>query len=67
MNFAGASNNMVDEAGAYTYVGLPAIGFMVQDFVNGDVGGVLSNYGGSFIHKYRTNITGAGIVTPTGE
>lgn len=67
MAFAGASNNMVDAAAAYTYVGLPAVGFMVQDFVNGNVGGVLSNYGGSFIHKYRTNITGAGITSATGE
>lgn len=65
IDVAGASNNMTD--GVVTYVGLPAVGFMVQDFVNGNVGGVLSNYGGSFIHKYRTNITGGAIVTPLGE
>lgn len=34
------------------YRGLPAIGFAVQKYVNGNVGGVLSNYGGSFINKY---------------
>ncbi|MES2935983.1 MAG: hypothetical protein V4805_21150 [Pseudomonadota bacterium] len=41
-----------------TYVGLPTIGFMVQDFVNGNVNGLLSNYGGSFRHKYTSNING---------
>ncbi len=34
------------------YNGLPVIGFGVQKYVNGNVGGVLSNYGGAFIHKY---------------
>ncbi|MES2935985.1 MAG: hypothetical protein V4805_21160 [Pseudomonadota bacterium] len=41
-----------------TYVGLPTIGFMVQDFVNGNVNGLLSNYGGSFRHKYASRING---------
>lgn len=41
-----------------TYFGLPAIGFAVQKYVNGNVGGVLSNYGGSFIHKYERAIIG---------
>ena len=36
---------------------LPVIGFAVQDFSNGNVGGVLSNYGGLFSHKYVRNIT----------
>lgn len=44
----------------HTYIGLPTIGFMVQDFVNGNVGGVLSNYGGNFNHKYTTSITAVG-------
>lgn len=43
--------------GSTTFAGLPTVGFMVQDFVNGNVGGVLSNYGGNFIHKYETFIT----------
>lgn len=46
-------------AGAHTYVGLPVVGFMVQDFVNGNVGGVLSNYGGNFNHKMTTLINGS--------
>jgi hypothetical protein len=44
------------QAATATYVGLPAIGFAVQKYVNGNVGGVLSNYGGSFIHKYVQTI-----------
>ena len=36
----------------YGYVtGLPVIGFSATQFVNGDVGGLLSNYAGSTSHK----------------
>jgi hypothetical protein len=38
------------------YYGLPAIGFAIQDFSNGNVGGLMSNYGGSFSHKYQRRI-----------
>jgi hypothetical protein len=46
-----------------TYWGLPVIGFSVQQYVN-DVlpSGVLSNYGGSFGHKYIRTITDAGTI-----
>jgi hypothetical protein len=37
--------------------GLPVIGFGVQKYVNGDVGGLLSNYGGSFVHKYERSVS----------
>jgi hypothetical protein len=40
-----------------TYYGLPATGFAVQRLVNGNVGGMLSNYGGSFVHKYLNAVT----------
>ncbi|MET1080905.1 MAG: hypothetical protein ABWY06_23070 [Pseudomonas sp.] len=40
----------------HVYQGLPVTGFMVHDFVNGNVGGLLSNYGGNFEHKYTTVI-----------
>lgn len=66
MDMNGVNNNMTDSA-FNTYVGLPTVGFMVQNYTNGNVGSVLSNYGGNFIHKYRTNITGSGIVNTTGE
>lgn len=36
--------------------GLPTIGFAVQKYVNGDVGGVLSNYAGSVTHKGTRSI-----------
>ena len=36
--------------------GLPVVGFAIQDFANGNVGGVASNYGGSFVHKYLRSI-----------
>jgi hypothetical protein len=35
-----------------TYFGLPVIGFAAWTFSNGNVGGVLSNYGGNYVHKY---------------
>jgi hypothetical protein len=40
------------------HIGLPVVGFMIQDFANGNVGTppVLSNYGGNFNHKYRRQI-----------
>ena len=37
--------------------GLPTIGFAVQKYVNGDVGGLLSNYAGSVSHKGTRSIT----------
>jgi hypothetical protein len=47
---------------AGTYFGLPLVGFMVESFLNGTlvVAGqnVLSNYGGSFVHKTRDFILG---------
>jgi hypothetical protein len=47
----------VATAAGVTHLGLPVLGFMVQDFANGNVGGVLSNYGGLFSHKYNRVIT----------
>lgn len=53
---------------ASTYVGLPTIGFMVTNALNGNVGtpAVLSNYGGNFNHSYTNNITVGGVAV-TGE
>jgi len=56
VSLAAAGNS---PAGVHTYVGLPTVGFMVQNFKNGNVGGVLSNYGGNFNHKYTTFINGS--------
>lgn len=43
-------------AAAQVHRGLPVVGFAIQDFVNGNVGGVASNFGGSFVHKYFRSI-----------
>ena len=43
-------------AAAQVHRGLPAVGFAIQDFSNGNVGGVASNYGGLFVHKYFRSI-----------
>jgi hypothetical protein len=37
-------------------VGLPSVGFAVQKYVNGDLGGLLSNYAGSVVHKKAVSI-----------
>ena len=43
-----------------TYLGLPTVGFMVQDFTNRAAQpGLLATYGGNFNHKYTTAITDA--------
>ncbi|MES2935984.1 MAG: hypothetical protein V4805_21155 [Pseudomonadota bacterium] len=55
---AGSAANVLTSRNGDIYKGLPAIGFMVQDFVNGNVNGLLSNYGGSFNHKYTRSING---------
>jgi hypothetical protein len=36
--------------------GKPVIGFVVEKYINGNLNGVLSNYGGTLAHKYRTLI-----------
>jgi len=58
---SGVTHTMQSGVGAgyvqHTYTGLPTLGFMAQDYVNGNVNGVLSNYGGNFDHKYARLIT----------
>jgi len=58
----GISDGTNDE----TFMGLPVIGFAVQQYVN-DVlaGGVLSNYGGTYAHKYIRTVTGNGTTSGT--
>lgn len=54
INGATTRQMISDEAAVYS--GLPVIGFGVQEYVNGNLGGLLSNYGGSFVHKYNRSI-----------
>jgi hypothetical protein len=55
---AGNLGHTLTSLTADVYKGLPVTGFMVRDFVNGNVGGVLSNYAGNFNHKTTTLING---------
>ena len=42
-----------------TYIGLPTVGFMVQDFINQNaLQGILATYGGNFNHKYTISVNG---------
>jgi len=45
--------------GTGQYIGLPTVGFMLQNFVNGNVGTppVMSSYGGNFDHKNTRLVT----------
>ncbi|HWR78309.1 MAG TPA: hypothetical protein VN283_13990, partial [Thiobacillus sp.] len=40
----------------HKYPGLPVAGFAIQRRINGDVGGVRANYGGTSMHKYETGL-----------
>ena len=49
-----AARTLVVNAG--TLHGLPSVGFAVQKYVNGDLGGTLSNYAGSVLHKKTVSL-----------
>jgi hypothetical protein len=56
---ATAAHSLSDNSGD-TYLGLPTVGFMVQDFFNQHAApGILATYGGNFNHKYTTSISGS--------
>jgi hypothetical protein len=38
------------------YNGLPVIGFAAESYLNGNIGGVQSSYGGNYVHKTTTAI-----------
>lgn len=40
----------------HKYPGLPVAGFAMQRRINGDLGGVRANYGGTSMHKYETGL-----------
>ena len=61
---AGAANDLLgrqlwnETARQHVHAGLPIIGFAVQQYVNGMLpGGVLSNYGGTYVHRYERSVT----------
>jgi hypothetical protein len=63
MHFADSGHKLVSsnfDSSQDTYLGLPTVGFMLQDFNNkGAAAGKLATYGGNFNHKYTTNINGS--------
>lgn len=50
-----AGRSFDSDAAAETFNGLPVIGFAVQKYVNGAVGGSLANYAASITHKRTGN------------
>ena len=52
---AATYNRVIDTSAGYIH-GLPVIGFAASQLVNGDVGGLLSNYAGSTTHKAEIHI-----------
>lgn len=64
--FAGTNNyfNVVDDAGNdHALYGLPAIGYMINEYQNGTIGGVVRNYMGASKHK-ETSPVGEFVATP---
>jgi len=59
IDLTGPGRALEDGLGAVTHNGLPVIGFAATAIQNGDVGGLLSNYAGSYTHKAT-----ATVVTP---
>ena len=58
------SSNTATTASGNLFLGLPATGFSVVEYVNGNVGGALANYTGLYRHKFnRTceSITGGSV------
>jgi hypothetical protein len=43
--------------GTLTVAGLPVQGFAAQRYVNGNLNGILSNYGANFDHRYQRSIS----------
>ncbi len=54
-DFTGAGRQLVDLDGT-VFNGLPVVGFAVQRYFNGDVGGLLSHYAGLVNHKGTRSI-----------
>ena len=55
-----ANHVLTSTASANTFFGLPVTGFSVSQLINGNLGGVLSNYSTLFRHKLHRTCTAAG-------
>ncbi|ADE16669.1 hypothetical protein Nhal_3646 [Nitrosococcus halophilus Nc 4] len=57
LTFTDPDHQLVSEEGN-VFIGLPVIGFAVQEYVNGVSNEVLTNYGGLFEHAFSRQISG---------
>jgi len=64
MDFVTAASRDPLVAGANSFSGLPVVGFAVQKYVNGDVGGLLSNYVGNVNHKGTRSVSASASSAP---
>ena len=56
-----ANHVLTSTASPNTFTGLPVTGFWVAQLVNGNIGGVLSNYSSLYRHKLHRTCTAAGV------
>lgn len=61
LGFGAASQRLTNPASGNRYQGLPVVGFWALKAINGNVGGALANYSGTWEHKYSRSVTS---VTP---
>jgi hypothetical protein len=55
--FNAATQRLINPGSGNQYQGLPVIGFWTLRAINGNLGGTLANYSGTWEHKYSRNIT----------
>jgi len=69
LTLTGNNHDMRLATNGNQFHGLPITGFQATEFVNGSVGGSLSNYSGLFRHRQSRSCTnaGAGVLTPNGS
>lgn len=56
-SFNETSQRLTNPVSGNRYQGLPVIGFWTLRAVNGNLGGTLANYSGTWEHKYSRNVT----------
>jgi hypothetical protein len=61
LTFSETSQRLSNPVSGNRYQGLPVVGFWTLKAINGNVGGALANYSGTWQHKYSRSITS---VTP---
>jgi hypothetical protein len=57
LTFGETSQRLINPTSGNRYQGLPVIGFWTLRAINGNLGGTLANYSGTWEHKYSRDIT----------